>query len=49
MLKRIEPSSTIVKISLKDIAISSFPIGRRLISICFWAPGHRYRQAVVRI
>lgn len=49
MLKRIEPSSTHVKISLKDIAISPLPPRRRLISVCFKAPGHRFREVKVWI
>lgn len=49
MLKRIESCSTQVIISLKDIAILRLPPRRRLISVCFWAPGYRFRQINVRI
>jgi hypothetical protein len=56
MLKRIEPSSTHIKISLRGIEISRFLLpsvperisGREQISVCFWAPGHRFRQVNVR-
>lgn len=49
MLKRIEPSSLLVRIYLKDIEISPVMPRRRIISVCFWAPGHRFRQVKVRI
>ena len=63
MLKRIEPSSTHIKVSLRDIQIIRpllpvsgvpTPIGGRLplrdqISVCFWAPGHRFRQRLIRV
>jgi hypothetical protein len=49
MLKRIEPSSTLIKMPLKDITLSpSLPM-RNIISVCFSAPGHRFRQVKVRI
>jgi len=43
LLKRIEPSSTHLTISLRDIPPSS------LISVCFWAPGYRFCQKDERI
>lgn len=54
MLKRIEPSSTHIKIPLRDIEISLLPSPlpsprRPKICVCFWAPGHRFRQIYVRI
>jgi hypothetical protein len=51
VLKRIEPSSTHVKISLRDFGIIPFPPSptRKPISVCFWAPGHRFRQLNVKI
>jgi hypothetical protein len=63
MLKRIAPSSTHIKISLRGVEIPRFllpatrepiPIRERIplrdrISVCFWAPGHRFRQVLVRI
>lgn len=49
MLKRIESSSTHVKISLRDIALFPRPPMRRIISVCFWAPGYRFRQLNVRV
>ena len=50
MLKRIEPSSIHVKISLREVAISPvWPPRRRPILVCFWAQGYRFRQVPVRI
>ena len=51
MLKRIEPFSTHIKISIREIAISPVlpPMRRRPIFVCFWAPSHRFRQVPVRI
>ena len=49
MLKRIEPSSTHIKIPLRDIILTPIPPRRRVISVCFRAPGHRFRQVNVRI
>ena len=48
MLKRIELSSTQVKVSLRDAALYPFRPMRRKISVCFWAQGYRFRQLVVR-
>ena len=49
MLKRVEPSSNHVKISLRDILPSPLPPMKRLISVCFWSPGYRFRQVIVRV
>lgn len=49
MLKRIEPSSIHIKIPLRDIILTLIPPRRRVISVCFRAPGHRFRQVNVRI
>lgn len=54
MLKRIEPSSTHIKIPLRDLERSLLPLPlpsprRAKISVCFWAPGHRFRQTYVRM
>jgi hypothetical protein len=49
MLKRVEPSSNHVQISLRDILPSPLPPMKRLISVCFWSPGYRFRQVIVRI
>jgi hypothetical protein len=49
MLKRVEPSSNHLKISLRDILPSPLPPMKRLISVCFWSPGYRFRQVIVRI
>lgn len=50
MLKRIEPSSAHITIPLREIMLSPFPpIIRRLISVCFKAPGHRFRHVNVKI
>lgn len=48
LLKRIEPSSTIIRISLRDLQL--FPWGRpsSQIKVCFWAPGCRFVEAKVR-
>ncbi len=49
MLKRLEPSSTHMKVALKDILPPPRP-GRRPIrpgvSVCFWAPGYRFCQVM---
>ena len=46
LLKKIQPSSTHVKIPLRSIAIA--PPIRRALAVCCWAPGHRFRQIIVR-
>jgi len=52
MIKRIEPSSTHIKISLKDIELfpplPPIPPVKGVISICFWAPSHRFREVNVK-
>jgi len=48
LLKRIKPSSTLIRISLRDIALFPSPI-RPIISVCFWAPEHRFRQINMKI
>lgn len=47
MFKRIEPSSTHVRISTRPIRPLPFPM-RRLVYVYFWAPGHRFRQVSTR-
>lgn len=49
MLKRIEPSSTLMKIPLRDILLRPPLPGRRIVSVCFKAPGYRFRRVNVRI
>lgn len=49
MLKRIEPSSQHIKIPLRDILLSPLTERKRIVSVCFSAPGHRFRQVNVRI
>jgi hypothetical protein len=52
MIKRLEPSSTYMKMALPE-TIPSFwapqPSLLRKFSICFWAPGYRFRQIVPTI
>ncbi|RLG38032.1 hypothetical protein DRN79_02225, partial [Methanosarcinales archaeon] len=43
MLRRIEPSSTHIRVPLREIMITPFP-PRRIVSVCFKAPAHRFRQ-----
>jgi len=45
LLKRIEPSSTHVRLSLRDTAL--WPVSSEKISVCFWAPGYRFQQVGV--
>ena len=45
LLKRIEPSSTYIRIPLKDISLTQPSRGD--ISVCFWAPGCRFQQVTV--
>ena len=47
MFKRIEPSSTHVRISTRPIRPLPFPM-RQLVYVYFWAPGHRFRQVSTR-
>lgn len=49
VFKRIEPSSTEIKISVKDILLSPVPPWGHMVSICFKAPGYRFRQIKMRI
>lgn len=49
ILKRIEPSSTYIKMPVRDILIPPLPAGRYLVSVCFKAPGHRFHQVNVRV
>ena len=47
IIKRIEPSSTHIKIPLKEVSINSGKLShliRSKISVCFWAPGHRFSK-----
>jgi hypothetical protein len=49
MLKRIKPTSTHIKVSLRDISLAPYIPMRRALFVCFWAPGHRFRQVYVWI
>lgn len=51
MLKRIEASSTNIKIPLGDIRLSRMmlPLERDNLFVCFSAPGHRFRKVKVRL
>jgi hypothetical protein len=49
MIKRIEPSSTHIKIPWREIELPSLSSVKRRISVCFKAPGYRFRQVNVRI
>lgn len=46
MLKAIEPSSTYIKLPLKDVILNPHD---RFVSVCFWASGHRFLKVNVRI
>jgi hypothetical protein len=48
LLKQIIPSSTRIKISLRDVWPEPVPHFRRLLSVCFAAPGHRFVEVRVR-
>jgi hypothetical protein len=48
MIKRIEPSSKYIKIPLKEIVLRPVSGRKLIISVCFHAPGHRFRQVYVR-
>lgn len=44
-LKRIEPSSRHVRVSLRDLVL--WPSSEGEISVCFWAPGCRFQEITV--
>lgn len=44
MLKRIEPSSTQLVLSLRGIRLFPLPSREYPISVCFWAPGYRFYE-----
>lgn len=54
LMKRIEPSSTYITLSLKDLKfppkpVPPFPSRRVPVYVCFGAPGYRFRRARVNI
>lgn len=52
MLKRIEPSSTHIKIALRNLVIRPKPLGYPIRPegfVCFWAPGYRFTKVRPRI
>lgn len=46
-IRRMEPSSTTLTISLRGISHPVIPVRKR-IKVCFWAPGYRFVQVVPR-
>jgi hypothetical protein len=44
LLKTVNPSSTYLKLSLRDFALSQPPPTRREFYVCFYAPGYRFRR-----
>ena len=52
MLKRIEPSSTHIKIALRELVIRPRPLGYPIRPegfVCFWAPGYRFSKVRPRM
>jgi hypothetical protein len=54
LLKRLRPSSTSITIPLRDLTLLTPPVPypvplRRLLSVCFSAPGYRYVQVNLRL
>ncbi|MHC4624837.1 MAG: C25 family cysteine peptidase, partial [Planctomycetota bacterium] len=52
MLKRIDASSTHIRVALRDIiplAVPPWHPMRPEFSVCFWAPGYRFHQVVPRL
>lgn len=47
LIKRMEPLSTTLTISLRGISHPVLPVRKR-IKVCFWAPGYRFVQVVPR-
>lgn len=52
LLKRIEPSSTTIRVALEELVVQPGPIGfpvRSAAMVCFWAPGYRFIKVKPRI
>lgn len=52
LIKRVEPSSTHIAMSLKTLKLSQpliVPVKHKKISVCFWAPGCRFQQTDVEL
>jgi len=47
LLKRIEPTSTNIKLPLREFVVPPIPPTRKKIIICFWAPRHRFQSIKV--
>lgn len=49
LLKRLEPSSTLVRISLRELRVRGLPWMERVVHVCAAAPGNRFSAVRVRI
>lgn len=52
MVKRIEPSSTHIKVALRDFGLKHSLLGypiRPELFVCFWAPGYRFSKIRARV
>lgn len=48
LIKRMEPSSKFIKLSLKDLKLAPKQLLRHYLLVCFKAPGYHFRQVGVR-
>jgi hypothetical protein len=48
-VKRIDPSSTYIKIPIRELLMTIRPTERKTIKIGFWAPGYRFRLTKVKM
>ncbi len=49
LLKRLQPSSTLIKLPLREMRIRPLPWMDRVLSVCAYAPGNRFTQVKARI
>jgi hypothetical protein len=49
LLKKLTPSSTIVRLSFRDLKLPSMPWVKRVVHVCAAAPGNRFSEMRVRI
>lgn len=49
LLKRIQPSSTLIKLSVRDLQPSLLPWPDRVVHVCAAAPGNRFTEVKARI
>ena len=50
MIKRIEPSSSSIKIKCDQFGKFPLPpLSKLSVTVCFWAPGYRYREVTVKL